>query len=134
MSKRLLTWVAVWVLLLPATAVAQQDPMAIVEGAQVYSNNCARCHNARASSERTDLEWVVIVMHMRARGNLTKGQAEAVLAFLQATNLPETAGAGVARGLGTMTVMPEALQAELLTTSTGQTDDPRRGGERGGNR
>lgn len=77
------------VLLLPATLTAQ-DPAAIAEGAQVYSDYCASCHNARASSERTDLEWIAITLHMRARANFSRTEAQAVLAFLQATNLPET--------------------------------------------
>lgn len=76
-------------LMLPATLTAQ-DPAAIAEGAQVYSDYCASCHNARASSERTDLEWIAITLHMRARANFSRTEAQAVLAFLQATNLPET--------------------------------------------
>ncbi len=134
MSKTLLKW-AVVLLLHPATAAAQQDPMAIAAGAQVYSNNCARCHNARASSERTDLEWVVIVLHMRARANLTKTQANTVLAFRQATNLPETGGAGMAQVPGNMIVIPEGLRGELLTTSAlAAVDAARAGGNQGRNR
>jgi len=64
----------------------------MAEGAQVYAATCGRCHNPRAGTERTDAEWIPIVAHMRARANLTKRQAEAVLVFLQATNLPETVG------------------------------------------
>ncbi|MBT8478877.1 MAG: cytochrome c [Gemmatimonadetes bacterium] len=79
-------------LLAPAGAAAQQDAVTIGEGAQVYAATCARCHNARPSSERTDLEWIPIVQHMRARANMTKRQADAVLAFLQATNAPEPSG------------------------------------------
>lgn len=72
---------------LPGAARAQN---AVAQGAQVWANNCVRCHNARPSAERTDLQWLVIVNHMRARANLTKGDARTVTAFLQATNLPET--------------------------------------------
>lgn len=94
MNNAFLKAAVVLSVLLPVSAYGQ-DPTAIAEGAQVYGNNCARCHVARASSERSDVEWSVIVMHMRARANLTRSQAAAVLAFLQATNLPET-GAGTA--------------------------------------
>jgi hypothetical protein len=31
-------------------------------------------------------DWTTIVLHMRARGNLTKSEANAVRSFLQATN------------------------------------------------
>lgn len=60
----------------------------IAAGAEVYGNNCARCHNARAAAEKTDLEWNLIVAHMRARANLTGGQARAVQAFLATVNTP----------------------------------------------
>lgn len=90
MTKTMLKVCATLALLLPAPLAAQQDPMPIAQGAQVYSDYCASCHNARASSERTDLEWIAIVLHMRARANFTKSEASDVLAFLQATNLPET--------------------------------------------
>jgi mono/diheme cytochrome c family protein len=91
MNKAILRAAVVLSFMLPVSAYGQ-DPTAIAEGARVYGNNCARCHVARASSERSDVEWTVIVMHMRARANLTRSQAAAVLAFLQATNLPETNG------------------------------------------
>lgn len=78
----------------PAPAWAQapgggpdDDPSLIARGAQLYSLNCGRCHNMRPSSERDDGEWSVIVAHMRARGNLTRTEARALVAFLQATNV-----------------------------------------------
>lgn len=78
----------------PVPAHAQQtvggsevEPSLIARGAQLYSYNCGRCHNMRPSSERSDAEWSVIVSHMRARGNLTRTEAEALAVFLQATNV-----------------------------------------------
>ena len=73
----------------PATARAQVNPLLIGEGAQVWANNCGRCHNIRPPTERTDTQWITVLMHMRARANLTRHQADAVLAYLQATNSPE---------------------------------------------
>jgi mono/diheme cytochrome c family protein len=73
----------------PATAQGQVNPALIGEGAVLWANNCGRCHNVRSPTERTDTEWVTILMHMRARANLTRHQADAVLAYLQATNTAE---------------------------------------------
>lgn len=116
MTKKTMVWALGLMVLLPMAAEGQQDPEKIGEGAQVYAANCARCHNARSGTERTDAEWVPIVAHMRARGNLTKSQAEAVLAFLQATNLPE-GGTPMAAMLGvpenTPLVVPAALSVAL---------------------
>lgn len=55
-------------------------------GARLWSMTCNSCHNARSPLERTDRQWTVIVSHMRTRANLTKSEAEAVKAFLQASN------------------------------------------------
>ena len=73
-------------------AEASSPGQLIAAGAQVYGNNCARCHNARAAAEKTDIQWDIVVAHMRARANLTGGQARAVQAFLSAVNAPPSGG------------------------------------------
>ena len=60
----------------------------IAAGAEVYGNNCARCHNARAAAEKNDLDWNLVVAHMRARANLTGSQTRSVQAFLAMVNMP----------------------------------------------
>lgn len=73
----------------PMLASAQTAPVDIAKGAIIWKDNCMRCHNARSSMERLDRDWETIVGHMRARANLTKTEARAILTFLQATNAPE---------------------------------------------
>lgn len=125
MTTRTMAWSLALSLLLPAAARGQQNPALIGEGAQVYANNCGRCHNARSSTERNDAGWAIIVQHMRARANLTGAQARAVLTYLQATNLPEgpapgaddgdmAAGSRQARAPQPPVVIPPALQDMLL--------------------
>lgn len=74
----------------PRAATAQQaqapDPELIARGAQIYGSNCARCHNLRSPAEYNDINWRTIIAQMRARANLTREQARAVLSFVQATN------------------------------------------------
>lgn len=119
-----LTAIGVALLLFPgATELRAQD-----SGVQLWGRTCARCHNARPVNERTDREWATIVNHMRARGNLTRSEARAILEFLQAANPPEAGAvsaapadgrapaAGAARpGAGAPEAMPdlERLQALL---------------------
>ncbi|VAV98667.1 hypothetical protein MNBD_ALPHA06-283 [hydrothermal vent metagenome] len=62
------------------------DPMLVVRGAKAWKENCGRCHNLRSPKEMTDEEWDVSVAHMRVRANLTRKDAEAVRAFLKASN------------------------------------------------
>ena len=54
--------------------------------AQLWSENCTRCHNGRPPGEFSDTQWDVIVTHMRVRANLTGEEQRQILAFLQASN------------------------------------------------
>ncbi|PHR62823.1 MAG: cytochrome c, class I [Robiginitomaculum sp.] len=70
----------------PKEKKVKPNPMLIVQGAKTWKENCGRCHNLRSPKELTDEEWDVSVSHMRVRANLSKGDAEAVRAFLKASN------------------------------------------------
>lgn len=70
--------------------VSAQDASLMIEGAKLWSDNCMRCHNARSSMERNDQDWKTIVTHMRVRANLTKSESEAIVAYIQLTNMPES--------------------------------------------
>lgn len=140
MIKRTTRWALALGMMIPAATQAQQNPALIGEGAQVYSANCGRCHNARASTERTDADWIPIVMHMRVRANLTRAQADAVLAYLQATNAPERSASGSAgeateEAAGAATnrvmVMPRSLR-EALARVRPAPAPPGRGEDPGG--
>lgn len=72
-------------LLWPEGASAQEASR-VAEGGRLYGQTCGRCHNPRPSTERTDREWRTVMGHMRARANLSRSDARAILAFLRATN------------------------------------------------
>lgn len=55
-------------------------------GAQVWANNCMRCHNMRFPPSYSDSQWDVVVHHMRVRANLTAAEHKAVVEFLKAAN------------------------------------------------
>jgi hypothetical protein len=73
-------------------ALAARDesmaPLPIRErgGAQLWGDNCARCHNSRSPSEFNDDQWDVITHHMRVRANLTAYEHETILRFLKSAN------------------------------------------------
>jgi hypothetical protein len=54
--------------------------------AQLWAENCGRCHNFRPPGEFSDAQWEVIVHHMRVRANLTASEHRSILAFLKASN------------------------------------------------
>lgn len=102
--------------LLFAASASAQAPNAVANGAVVYGRSCARCHNLRAPSERSDREWRVIVSHMRSRANLTRDDARSVLAFLRATNgddAPASASVNATPGV-TATALSIAPTAQRL--------------------
>ena len=55
-------------------------------GAQLWGENCMRCHNYRIPAERSRREWEIIVHHMRVRANLTAEEHRLILQFLQVAN------------------------------------------------
>ena len=52
-------------------------------GAQLWADNCQRCHNTRSPSSYNDAQWEVAMMHMRVRANLTPEEHKKILAFLK---------------------------------------------------
>src|SRR5256885_12676516 len=49
-----------------------------LSGEELWSNNCARCHNMRAPTMYTPAQWEVIVHHMRVRANITGAEQRAI--------------------------------------------------------
>jgi mono/diheme cytochrome c family protein len=54
------------------------------QGAELWPQVCATCHNARPGGERSPAEWDTIMMHMRSVANLPEKDAEAIKVFLKA--------------------------------------------------
>ena len=61
------------------------DPSLVADGAKLYSENCARCHNPRPASDYSKKEWSVVMPHMREKAHMTGKEALAVEAFLAST-------------------------------------------------
>lgn len=94
-----------------AVARAEEEGGDSVRGARLYSENCARCHNARPPDELDDRRWPVVVSHMRVIAGLPGDQARDIEAFLRANNNPPRPPVGEARG--------EALSGEALVEQSG---------------
>ncbi|MBL1280101.1 MAG: cytochrome c [Fluviicola sp.] len=63
------------------------SPMvAMKSGAQIWGENCIRCHNGVSPDAFSDAEWEVTGMHMRLRANLTQEETNKVIEFLQSAN------------------------------------------------
>ena len=55
-------------------------------GAQLWGENCLRCHNAPSPETFSDSEWDVAVLHMRVRANLTETEATKIVEFMKTAN------------------------------------------------
>ena len=55
-------------------------------GAQLWGENCARCHNAPAPGEFNNDNWEIVGMHMRVRANLIQPEIDKVVDFLKSAN------------------------------------------------
>lgn len=55
-------------------------------GAQLWAENCRRCHALRPPTAFSDDEWEVIVNHMRTRAHLTADESRKITEFLKAAN------------------------------------------------
>ena len=51
-------------------------------GAQLWADNCTRCHNNRSATTYSDAEWDVAMHHMRVRANLTAVEHQKIVQFL----------------------------------------------------
>ncbi len=52
-------------------------------GAELWAENCIRCHNIRSPSSYSPAQWEVVMMHMRVRANLTPDEQKKILEFLK---------------------------------------------------
>ena len=55
-------------------------------GAQLWSENCQRCHNTPAPKTFSDEQWKTIGMHMQSRALLTNNERDKIVDFLQSFN------------------------------------------------
>ena len=52
-------------------------------GAQLWAENCQRCHNIPSPSTFSPEKWETVGMHMQSRGLLTDKERDKIVAFLK---------------------------------------------------
>ena len=55
-------------------------------GAQLWAENCTRCHNMRRPTSYSDSEWDAAMHHMRVRANLTAEEHKKIVEYLKSAN------------------------------------------------
>jgi hypothetical protein len=51
-------------------------------GAQLWAENCQRCHNTPPANAFSKEQWITIGMHMQTRAQLTDKERDRIIAFL----------------------------------------------------
>lgn len=70
----------------PHPLITFTDPAKNQTGAQIWAENCMRCHQLRSPAQYNAAQWGVIVQYMRLKAGLTGEQARKVLAFLRSAS------------------------------------------------
>ncbi|MEI7802613.1 MAG: cytochrome c [Bacteroidota bacterium] len=66
---------------------AATETVTAKSGAQIWGENCLRCHNAPDPVDYSDAQWETVGMHMKQRvNNLTEAEINKVVEFLQSAN------------------------------------------------
>lgn len=60
--------------------------IAAKSGAQLWAENCNRCHNAPDPHTFSDDQWDAAVEHMHQKAILTDTEAKKILAFMKSAN------------------------------------------------
>ena len=55
-------------------------------GAQLWGENCARCHNAPSPATYSDDQWSIIMGHMKIKAGLTDLETKKIETFLKSAN------------------------------------------------
>ena len=68
------------------SCAASKTIIASKSGAQLWGENCIRCHNTPSPVDFNDEQWKTIGLHMQDRASLTMDETEKIVAFLQSAN------------------------------------------------
>ena len=77
---------SVLVALMFTQSCAPSKMIAEKSGAQLWGENCIRCHNMPSPADFADAQWTTIGLHMEVRANLTHAEAEKIVDFMKSAN------------------------------------------------
>ena len=55
-------------------------------GAQLWAENCVRCHYTPSPTDYSNHQWDLIITHMQIRAQLTQVEKEKIVEFLNSAN------------------------------------------------
>jgi nitrate/TMAO reductase-like tetraheme cytochrome c subunit len=80
------TWImiagVVIMIALVMNSCVESQKVAAKGGAQLWAENCQRCHNTPSPASFSHEQWVTIGMHMQTRAQITDKERDKIVAFL----------------------------------------------------
>lgn len=90
MNKKIKTLCAMAVLSIVILTLQNscKTPEAIASktGAQLWGENCNRCHNAPSPADYSDNQWDAFINHMKVKAGLTDTEVNKIAEFLKSAN------------------------------------------------
>ena len=65
------------------TSCTVSEKITAKSGAQLWAENCQRCHNTPSPSTFTNDQWETVGMHMQTRAMLTEDEKNKIVGFLK---------------------------------------------------
>jgi hypothetical protein len=86
--KKILVTLSIFSIILSSALQSCAPTKAITDksGAQLWGENCNRCHNAPSPDQYNKDQWDVAVTHMKIRAMITDEEANKILDFLIGRN------------------------------------------------
>jgi cytochrome c1 len=86
LNIRKITWIIIFgfgiLLVSVMNSCVESQKVAAKSGAQLWAENCQRCHNTPSPNSFSHEQWVTIGLHMQTRAQLTDKEREKIVAFL----------------------------------------------------
>ena len=69
-----------------SSCATQRELSAQKSGAELWAQNCIRCHNIPSPDAYNDEDWETIGLHMKVRANMTSEQINKIIEFMKTAN------------------------------------------------
>jgi mono/diheme cytochrome c family protein len=69
-----------------ANGCVESKKVAAKSGAQLWAENCQRCHNTPSPGAFASEQWKTLGMHMQTRAQLTNNERDKIVEFMQSMN------------------------------------------------
>ena len=81
-----ITWILIAglgiLVILILNSCVESQRVAAKSGAQLWAENCQRCHNTPSPNSFSHDQWITIGMHMQTRAQITDKEREKIVSFL----------------------------------------------------